>query len=189
MAWWLLAAPSLGWLVRWLGIGLVVFCVFFLAPAIGLHSQAWSAWWFAGANLSPPGVVPVSAPPQGPLPADDSALLRAIQPWLGVGYLFGGCSHSGVDCSCFVQLVYRSLGVALPRTAQAQYDATQRVSQPMPGDLVFFEHTYSSPDRVTHVGIVVGDGLMISAAEPAVGRQSLASPFWVAHFAGFGRVR
>jgi cell wall-associated NlpC family hydrolase len=44
-------------------------------------------------------------------------VVEIAQHWLGVPYVFGGCSKSGVDCSCFVQLVYRALGVSLPRVA------------------------------------------------------------------------
>lgn len=184
-------------MLRWVGIGLVVFCVFFLAPTIGLHSQSWSAWWFAGSTLSTPGVVPITAPPQGPLVAerqgpqlsDMSALMAAIQPYMGVPYVFGGNTRSGIDCSGLTVAVFRALGMSLPRTAQGQYDAVQLVNQPEVGDLVFFQRTYSSPDRITHVGILVAPGVMVSAIEPSVGRQALNTSFWSAHFAGYGRLR
>lgn len=176
-------------MLRCLGVGLVVFGVMFVALPVGLYSQAWARFWFAGSTLQPPGVVPVAPPPQGPLPGDASDLMRAIQPWMGVPYLFGGTTLRGVDCSAFVQAVFRVLGYSLPRTAQTQYDAVQLVSQPEVGDLLFFQRTYDSPDRITHVGILVAPGIMVSAIEPTVGRQSLASPFWVAHYAGAGRIR
>ncbi len=178
-------------MMRWLGVGLVVFGVLFVALPVGLHSQAWSRWWFAGSTLQPTGVVPVpaQAAPQGPLLSDTSDLMRAIQPWMGTPYLLGGVTLRGVDCSAFVQAVFRTLGYSLPRTAQTQYDAVQLVGQPEVGDLVFFQRTYSSSDRITHVGILVAPGVMVSAIEPTLGRQSLASPFWVAHYAGAGRVR
>ncbi len=178
-------------MLRWVGAALVVFCVFFLAPTIGLHSQAWSTFWFAGSNLQPAGVVPAPAQlaPQGPLLTDTSDLMRAIQPYMGVRYVFGGNDRSGIDCSALMVAVFRALGISLPRTAQAQYDAVQLVTTPEIGDLIFFQRTYSSPDRITHVGVLVAPGIMVSAIEPSVSRQSLASPFWVAHFAGFGRIR
>jgi cell wall-associated NlpC family hydrolase len=180
-------------MMRWIGVGLVVFGVMFVALPVGIHSQAWSRWWFAGSTLSAPGVVPINAPPQGPLLSDTSALMAAIQPWLvrPTPYLFGGCALTGVDCSCFVQLVLRSLGVSVPRTAQAQYDAVQLVNSNdlQVGDLLFYQRTYASPDRITHVAFYVGGGMQISAIEPTVGRQALGSPFWVAHYAGAGRVR
>lgn len=182
--------PELRQLLKW--CSLVVLGLFTLtAPMLAVHTQPWSPWWLSGNSAVPAGVVPEPATiaPHGPLQADTSDLMAAISPWLGTPYLFGGCSRSGIDCSCFTQLTARAIGLSLPRTAQLQYNATERVSTPQPGDLVFFERTYSSPDRITHVGWYVGEGVMISAIEPVLGRQSLSSSFWSSHFAGYGRIR
>lgn len=146
-------------------------------------------------QTTPPGVVPVIAmpAPEGPLLTDGTGLMAAIQPWLGTPYVFGanGPPRVAVDCSGFTLAIMRQVyGVTLPRTAQGQSQATRPVlGTPEPGDLVFFSRTYASPDFITHVGIYVGDGVMVSAIEPRLGRQSLSSPYWIAHFAGFGRVR
>src|SRR5437660_5955500 len=109
--------------MRWLLVAVVALFVgpvLLAAPLIGMTSSPWSPWWFMGATASPPGVVPLPAveSPAGPLPREDSDLMRAIQPWIGTPYLFGGDTLHGVDCSAFVQAVYRALGVNLPRTAQ-----------------------------------------------------------------------
>ena len=127
--------------------------------------------------------------PEGPFRLESDALFAAAAAWFGVPYLFAGCSRSGIDCSCWTQTIARQLGYSLPRTAQQQYDATTRVAQPQVGDLVFFERTYSSAERVTHVGFYAGDGVMLSAAEPMVGRQSLSNPFWKSRLVGYGRMR
>jgi cell wall-associated NlpC family hydrolase len=114
--------------------------------------------------------------------------------YLGVPYVFGGTNPAvGLDCSGLVQLVFRQLGITLPRTAQQQFDATRRISRDelQPGDLVFFARTYADPnDWITHVGIYAGDGRQINA--PTTGQvvsiQPVFSGFWGAHYAGAGRV-
>jgi cell wall-associated NlpC family hydrolase len=114
--------------------------------------------------------------------------------YLGVRYVFGGTNPAiGLDCSGLVQLVFRQLGVNLPRTAQQQYAATSRLTraQLQPGDLVFFARTYADPnDWITHVGIYIGDGQQINAPTEGqvVSVQPVFTGFWGDHFAGGGRV-
>jgi cell wall-associated NlpC family hydrolase len=114
--------------------------------------------------------------------------------YLGIPYVFGGVDPAvGLDCSGLVQLVFRQLGIPLPRTAQRQYNATARLTrdQLQPGDLVFFARTYADPhDWITHVGIYVGGGMQINAPTEGqvVSIQPVFSGFWGAHFAGGGRI-
>jgi cell wall-associated NlpC family hydrolase len=81
---------------------------------------------------------------------------------LGVPYLWGGNGPGGFDCSGLSQAAFAHAGVALPRVAQDQFDAGPAVtgSVPQPGDLVFFG---SGPTGVDHVGLYIGDGLMVDA--------------------------
>jgi cell wall-associated NlpC family hydrolase len=119
-----------------------------------------------------------------------SNVIQFAEQWLGVPYVFGGCSTRGVDCSCLVELVFQKLGINLPRTAAEQYAATTRVSrdQLQPGDLVFFANTYMP--GISHVGIYIGNGQQINA--PTEGQTVSVEPvfdgYWGAHYAGAGRV-
>jgi cell wall-associated NlpC family hydrolase len=110
--------------------------------------------------------------------------------WLGVPYVFGGCSRSGVDCSCLVQLVYRAVGVNLPRVAADQWNAVRHITRDElpPGDLVFFANTYMP--GISHVGIYLGAGQQINAPSEGqrVSVQSAFDGYWGAHYAGAGRV-
>jgi cell wall-associated NlpC family hydrolase len=72
----------------------------------------------------------------------------------GIYYAYGGTTPAGFDCSGFTQYVFGAVGIALPRTAEAQQQAATSVSNPAPGDLVFF----GSP--AYHVGIYAGNGMM-----------------------------
>jgi len=80
---------------------------------------------------------------------------------LGLPYRWGGNGPQSYDCSGLMVAAWRAAGVALPRTAQAQHDALAAViGTPVPGDLVFFG---LSVTQIEHVGIEIGDGLMIDA--------------------------
>jgi hypothetical protein len=80
---------------------------------------------------------------------------------LGTPYLWGGEGNGGFDCSGLMQMAYKSAGVEIPRVAQAQYDATPKVTgKRLPGDLVFFG---TSTTGVLHVGMYLGAGMMIDA--------------------------
>jgi cell wall-associated NlpC family hydrolase len=122
-----------------------------------------------------------------------SAAVEVARRYLGVRYLFGGTDPAvGLDCSGLVQLVFRQLGISLPRTAQQQYNATSHVQRAdlQPGDLVFFARTYADPnDFVTHVGIYIGDGMQINAPTEGqvVSIQPVFTGFWGAHFFSGGR--
>ena len=74
----------------------------------------------------------------------------------GWTYVYGGDSPStSFDCSGLVQWCYGKAGIALPRTAQEQYNVTQHIplSEAKAGDLVFFHSTYNAGTYITHVGL------------------------------------
>ncbi|MFG3384379.1 NlpC/P60 family protein [Streptomyces sp. NPDC047999] len=74
-----------------------------------------------------------------------------------------GAAITGFDCSGLTLYAYAQAGITLPRTAAAQYAATEPVRNPRPGDLVFYG---STPASIHHVGIYVGNGWMIDAPRP-----------------------
>lgn len=108
---------------------------------------------------------------------------------IGSPYVFGASGYDGVyDCSSFAQFVYRSQGKSLPRTAEAQFNATRRVTDLRPGDLVFFQGTYKS--GISHVGIYIGNNQFTHAANARKGviTSSLSDSYYGAHYAGAGRM-
>jgi cell wall-associated NlpC family hydrolase len=95
---------------------------------------------------------------------------------LGAPYLWGGTGPGGWDCSGLVQAAYRAAGVELPRVAQDQFTAGPALAggaSPEPGDLVFFG---DSATDVTHVGLYLGDGLMIDAPQTGTVVRVQATP-------------
>ena len=98
-----------------------------------------------------------------------TGIIGIAQSYFGVPYVYGGTTPSGFDCSGFTSYVYRQAGISIPRTASAQAAASTPVSNPRPGDLVFF----GSP--IYHVGIYVSPGRMIDAQRPGtvIGNHSI----------------
>ncbi len=113
-------------------------------------------------------------------------LTRSALRFLGVPYVFGGTSTSGFDCSGFVQHVFAGLGIGLPRTADAQYDAGRPATGgPRAGDLVFFD-TYGG---VSHVGIYLGKGRFVHASSShGVMVSHLSDSYWAARYVGARRM-
>ena len=104
---------------------------------------------------------------------------------VGTPYAWGGETPGvGFDCSGLVQAAYRVAGITLPRTAQAQYDATAKLAtgDPLaPGDLVFFGR---STTAIEHVGLVVSPTAMVDA--PHTGAEVRVEPFPTALGASWG---
>ena len=121
---------------------------------------------------------------------ETSAYGETKNPW-NTEHVPGGSSPTtSFDCSGLTQWCYEKAGISLPRTAQAQYDATQHLplSQAKAGDLVFFHSTYNAGSYVTHVGILVSPTQMYHAGDP-IGYADLSSSYWQQHLIGAGRVK
>lgn len=106
---------------------------------------------------------------------------------LGVPYVFGGSTTKGFDCSGFVYYVLKNTGKSVARTSAAGfYSSAKKISSPQVGDLVFFSNTYKA--GISHIGIYIGNGQMISASGSKVNIASINSSYWKSHFAGYGRI-
>ncbi|MFQ7144464.1 NlpC/P60 family protein, partial [Faecalibacillus intestinalis] len=119
------------------------------------------------------------------------AVMNEALKYQGWKYVYGGSNpNTSFDCSGLTQWCYGKAGISLPRTAQAQYDATQHIplSQAQAGDLVFFHSTYNTSDYVTHVGIYAGNNQMYHAGNP-IGYTDLTSAYWQQHIICAGRIK
>lgn len=114
-----------------------------------------------------------------PAPAASSNVVEIAKQYIGTPYVYGGSTPAGFDCSGFTQYVFAKAGKSIPRVTTAQQAAATPVSSPQPGDLVFF----GSPSW--HVGIYVGDGMMIDS--PRTGSSVSIRPIFDG-VSGYGRV-
>ena len=120
---------------------------------------------------------------------DNRKLYSAIDSWYGTPYQYGGCSTSGIDCSCFVGKIFSSVyGVKLHRVANdIQQDMDKMIGRNSlrEGDVVFFTN---SNGKVSHVGIYLKDDLFVhSSTSNGVTVSSLENNYWKKHFYKGGR--
>ena len=119
-----------------------------------------------------------------------AAMLEEAEKYLGTPYVWGGSTpETGFDCSGYVCWILNQSGWDVGRTtANGLWQQSTKISEQeaKPGDLVFFEGTYDTPGA-SHVGIYVGDGMMISAGDP-IKYSNIHSSYWDGHLLGFGRI-
>ena len=119
-----------------------------------------------------------------------AAIIKEAKKYLGYPYVWGGSSPStSFDCSGFVSWVINHSGWDVGRLgAQGLCNICTPVSSAnvKPGDLVFFTGTYDTPG-VSHVGIYVGNNMMIHCGDP-ISYANLNSSYWQSHFYRYGRL-
>lgn len=111
--------------------------------------------------------------------------LQAIaNPLQGIPYSWGGTTTNGFDCSGFTQYVFARAGISIPRVASAQYAASTKVSNPQPGDLVFFSQ---SGGEIDHVGIYAGGSTFIGSQSSSGVAYANYAYYWDKFIVGYGR--
>lgn len=120
-------------------------------------------------------------------------MIREAEKYLGYPYVWGGSSPStSFDCSGFVSWVINNCGNGWSvgrQTANGLMGVCDIIpkSQAKPGDLIFFQGTYDTAGA-SHVGIYVGNGMMIHCGNP-ISYASIETSYWQQHFYCFGRIR
>ena len=116
-----------------------------------------------------------------------SSVVATANQYIGSRYIYGGTAPSGFDCSGFTSYVYKKYGVSLNRTAAGQYSNGVAVSKGelQPGDLVMF-----GKSGINHVGIYIGGGKMIHAANPSRGvtTDTINSGYYGTNYVGARRI-
>ncbi len=135
------------------------------------------------APVEKPKPKPAPAPAPKPVPEPSGNVLSVARQYLGTPYLYGGTTTSAFDCSGYTRHVFSQVGKSIPRTSGGQYAASAKITNPQPGDLVFFGRS-----SVTHVGIYLGGGRFIgSQTSTGVKEESLTSGYWSNLVIGYGR--
>ena len=120
-------------------------------------------------------------------------MMQEAEKYLGYPYVWGGSNPStSFDCSGFVCYVLNNCGNGwnVGRTTAnglRQYCDNVPASDAKPGDLIFFQGTYGNGTGASHVGIYVGNGMMLHCGSP-IQYTSINSSYWQNHFLGYGRM-
>lgn len=98
-----------------------------------------------------------------PAPPSNGGVIGVAASLVGSPYVYGGGSPGGFDCSGYTSYVFAQVGINLPRSASAQQSYATPVSNPQPGDLVFWGYP------AYHVGIYAGNGMVYDSGNPGTG--------------------
>lgn len=125
--------------------------------------------------------------------SSNSDIAATAKQYLGTGYVYGGASPRGFDCSGFTMYVYSQHGYSLPHSATSQWQSSlgtrvYSISELQPGDLVFFNDPSRNAGKAcSHAGIYTGDGQFIHSSSSRSGGvivSSLTSGYYNTYFVG-----
>lgn len=125
--------------------------------------------------------------------SSNSDIAATAKQYLGTGYVYGGASPRGFDCSGFTMYVYSQHGYSLPHSATSQWQSglgtrVYSISELQPGDLVFFNDPSRNASKAcSHAGIYTGDGQFIHSSSSRSGGvivSSLTSGYYNTYFVG-----
>ncbi len=125
--------------------------------------------------------------------SSNSDIAATAKQYLGTGYVYGGVSPRGFDCSGFTMYVYSQHGYSLPHSATSQWQSglgtrVYSISELQPGDLVFFNDPSRNAGKAcSHAGIYTGDGQFIHSSSSRSGGvivSSLTSGYYNTYFVG-----
>lgn len=161
--------------------------------AVYMETLGNKPYLFEGNIYAHPGpYTDYDIPPEALADETFAALIAEAERYLGYPYVWGGSRPStGFDCSGFVSYVLNNSGVYPMSRTNAQGIFNQCAIIPRgeakPGDIIFFTGTYDSSGPVSHVGIYVGNGMMIHAGKP-IQYASIDTRYWTEHFYAIGRL-
>ena len=145
---------------------------------------------FGGSDGSSESGIDYTVPAEALTDSEFAAIYEEAKKYVGTPYVWGGSTpETGFDCSGYVCWVYNQNGYDVGRTtANGLWQKSQHISEAeaKPGDLVFFKGTYDTPG-MSHTGIYLGNGMMVSAGDP-IKYANIHSSYWEQYLAGFGRL-
>jgi cell wall-associated NlpC family hydrolase len=126
-------------------------------------------------------VTPVPSPAPITTVSKAQMVIDEASKYIGTPYLWGGNTPAGFDCSGFTKYVFDKVGVTIPRTAATQWSGLTVISNPNPGDLVFFETYAPGP---SHTGIYLGNNKFIQAGSSGVSIADMTNSYWKPRYLG-----
>ncbi len=143
------------------------------------------------------GSAPDSPPRTAPAGAAAAGVVATALTAMGTPYRWGGSDENGFDCSGLIQYAFAQHGIELPRQSAEQARAGQPVERRLellaPGDILTFAGDPRSPDRITHVGLYLGEGRFVHSATGGVQVSGLSpsdnsAAWWYDRWVGVRRV-